>query len=50
MVVSQIFEINETRVKVAGTDQGRELIKQVRDLHLLLDAYRSGAVTENHVE
>ena len=47
---SQIFEINETRVKVAGTDQGRELIKQVRDLHLLLDAYRSGAVTENHVE
>jgi len=47
---SQIFEINETRVKVAGTDQGKDLIKQVRDLHMLLDAYRSGAVTEDHVE
>jgi len=47
---SQIFEVMESRVKVAGTDQGRELIKQVRELRMLLDAYRSGAVTENHVE
>ena len=38
----------ESRVKVAQTDQGRDLQAQVHDLRLLLEAYRSGAVTEDH--
>ena len=45
---SQIFEVMESRVKVAQTDQGRDLQAQVHDLRLLLEAYRSGAVTEDH--
>ena len=36
------------RVKVAQTDQGRELQARVDDLMMLLDAYRSGAVAEGH--
>jgi len=44
----QIFETLETRMKVALTDQGRELQTRVDDLLLLLEAYRSGAVTEAH--
>jgi len=47
---SQVFEIMESRVKVRQTDQGRELQKQVDDLRRLLEAYRTGAVTENHQE
>jgi len=45
---SRIFEKMESRVKIAQTDQGRELQSRVDDLLMLLDAYRSGAVTENH--
>ena len=47
---SLIFERMDTRVKVSETDQGLELQKQVEDLMMLLDAYRSGAVTEDHKE
>ena len=45
---STIFEKMETRVKISMTDQGRELQQRVDDLLMLLDAYRSGAVTEDH--
>jgi len=45
---SLIFEKMQTRVTVAQTDQGRELQAQVNDLLMLLEAYRSGAVTEDH--
>ena len=45
---SLVFETMETRVKVAQTDEGRELQMQVDDLKRLLEAYRSGAVAENH--
>ena len=45
---SLIFERMESRVKVAETDQGKELQKQVDDLKALLEAYRLGAVKENH--
>ena len=45
---SMIFEHMEQRVKVAQTDQGRELQARVDDLLMLLEAYRSGAVTEDH--
>ena len=38
----------ENRMKVSMTDQGRDLINRVADLTMLLEAYRSGAVTEDH--
>ena len=34
-------------MKVSETDEGRQLQAQVEDLMMLLDAYRSGAVTED---
>ena len=45
---SRIFERMENRMKVSMTDQGRELSARVEDLTMLLEAYRSGAVTEDH--
>ena len=45
---SQIFEKMETRMKVAETDEGTELQSRVDDLMLLLQAYQSGAIAENH--
>ena len=47
---SVIFERMENRLKVADTDEGKELQERVDDLRDLLDAYRFGAVTENHDE
>ena len=47
---SDIFERVERRLKVADTDEGKELQARVDELMDLLDAYRSGAVTENHNE
>ncbi len=47
---SLIFERMETRMRITETDEGRELQSQVDALMELLDAYRSGAVTENHQE
>ena len=43
-----IFEKMNTRMKIAETDEGRRLQTQVDDLMDLLEAFRSGAVTENH--
>ena len=40
----------ENRVKIAETDIGKELKHQAADLRRLLEAYRSGAVTEDHKE
>ena len=45
---SVIFERLEARMKVADTDEGRELQQRVVDLLMLLAAYRSGAVREGH--
>ena len=45
---SFIFEKMETRMRVAQTDEGRELQTRVEDLKELLEAYRSGAITEDH--
>ena len=47
---SVIFEKMENRMKVAETDEGHVLAERVNDLLDLLDAYRSGAVTEDHKE
>ena len=46
---SVIFERLEERMTVSQTDQGRELQQSVDDLKQLLNAYRTGAVTEDHV-
>ena len=43
-----IIEKIENRMKIAETDEGRNLQAQVNDLMDLLEAYRSGAVLENH--
>ena len=45
---SVIFEKMENRMRVRDTDEGTELQTRVDDLKLLLEAYRTGAVTENH--
>ena len=47
---SVIFEKMENRMKVAETDEGHVLQERVNDLLDLLDAFRSGAVTEDHKE
>ncbi len=47
---SLIFERMEQRMKVAETDEGRELQAQVDALARLLLAYRTGAVAEDHKE
>lgn len=45
---SLVFEKMETRLKVAQTDEGKRIQVQVDDLKRLLEAYRTGAVAENH--
>jgi len=45
---STIFEWLDERMKVAQTDEGIDLRAQVEDLTRLIEAYRSGAVAENH--
>ena len=45
---SVIFEKLDHRMKVSETDEGRQLQSQVDELKELLEAYRTGAVTENH--
>jgi fructose-1,6-bisphosphatase-3 len=45
---SEIFERMEYRFKIADTDMGRQLQVQIDDLKELLQAYKSGAVTEDH--
>ena len=45
---SLIFEKLESRMRVSQTDEGIELQTRVDDLMMLLEAYRTGAVTEDH--
>ena len=45
-----IFEKMNTRMRVSETDEGKELQRQVEELTMLLNAYRTGAVTEDHKE
>ncbi len=45
---SVVFEKLETRMRVSQTDEGTELQTRVDDLLMLLEAYRTGAVTEDH--
>lgn len=43
-----VFETFEHRLKIAETDNGRRIQAQIEDLRRLLEAYRSGAVLEDH--
>ena len=45
---AEIFERMETRQKVSDSDIGRDLQARIEDLLTLLDAYRDGAVAEDH--
>ncbi|MBO7253231.1 MAG: fructose-1,6-bisphosphatase [Oscillospiraceae bacterium] len=45
---SRVFEKLENRMRVDQTDEGSALRTRVADLMMLLQAYRSGAVTEDH--
>ncbi len=45
---TEIFERQESRQKIKDTDIGTELQMRIDDLRALLDAYRDGAVTEDH--
>lgn len=45
---SQVFEQMETRMRFYQTDVGVELQTKVDDLMMLLEGYRTGAVTEDH--
>ena len=45
---SVVFEVLQERMKVSQTDEGVYLRAQVDDLISLVEAYRSGAVAENH--
>ncbi len=45
---SEVFEKLETRMRISQTDEGVELQTRVDDLLMLLEAYRNGAVTEDH--
>ena len=47
---SLVFERMDSRMKISETDNGRLLQAQADDLRLLLLAYRTGAVTEDHKE
>jgi fructose-1,6-bisphosphatase-3 len=43
----QIIEMSKRRMRVADTDKGREIKKQILDLKDLLYAYRHGIIAEN---
>lgn len=45
---SVVFERLDSRMKIAGTDIGRQLQEQIDDLMALLWAYRSGEIVEDH--
>ena len=45
---SVVFERLDARLKIAGTDVGRQLKEQIDDLSALLQAFRSGEIVEDH--
>ena len=47
---SVVFERLESRMKIAGTDVGRQLQEQIEDLTALLQAFRNGEIIEDHKE
>ncbi len=45
---SVVFERLESRMKIAGTDVGRQIQEQIDDLMALLWAYNNGEIVEDH--
>ncbi len=45
---SVVFERLESRMKIAGTDVGRQLQEQIDDLMALVQAFRNGEIVEDH--
>ncbi|MBQ7422616.1 MAG: fructose-1,6-bisphosphatase [Prevotella sp.] len=44
---TQIIEMSQRRMRVADTDKGADIRRQINDLEELLYAYRHGIITEN---
>lgn len=44
---TQIVELNQRRLRVADTDKGEEIRRQIADIEELLYAYRHGIITES---
>ncbi len=47
---AQVFEQMDVRQKIAETDIGRNLAERIDDLRLLLAAFKTGVISELHVE
>ena len=45
---TEVFERQEKRQRIMDTDIGRDLQMQINDLRALVNAYRAGAVKEDH--
>ena len=45
---TEVFERQEQRQRIRDTDIGREIQTRIDDLRALLEAYRNGAVAEDH--
>ena len=45
---THVFERLEARMKIAQTDQGRQIQEQIDDLRALLSAFRNGEIVEDH--
>lgn len=45
---SVIFDRMESRIKIAETDTGKEIIQQIEELKELLKAYKQGIIKEDH--
>ena len=43
----RIVEKLEQRANISDTDNGREILEKIKDLHNLLEAYKSGAIKEH---
>jgi fructose-1,6-bisphosphatase-3 len=43
---TEILETNDARIRVKDTDLGRDMQRQIEELHLLLKAYRMGLIKE----
>ena len=47
---TQVVEMSAYRMRVKDTDIGREISKQIEDLQLLLQSYRSGLINEREYQ
>ena len=45
---TKVLEFTQSRLYVRDTDQGEEIKEQIDDLYQLLDAYRSGKISESN--